>query len=86
MFKGLKYKLNHSTLIILYKSLIRPIMEYADVIWDACGCNEVDSELLEGIQYESARVVTGAIKGTSKSKLLAELSCESLKDTPDTIE
>jgi len=77
MFKGLKYKLNRSTLIILYKSLIRPIMEYADVVWD--GCKEVDSELLEGLQYESAQVVTGAIKGTSKSKLFAELSWESLK-------
>jgi len=60
MFKGLKYKLNCSTLIILYKSLIRPIMEYADVIWD--GCNEVHSELLEGIQYESAQLVTGPLR------------------------
>ena len=45
----------------LYKSLIRPMMEYADVIWD--GCNEDDSELIESVQYEAARVVTGAMRG-----------------------
>lgn len=59
MFKGLKYKLNRYTLIVLYKSLIRPLMEYADVIWD--GCYVEESDLLESVQYESARVVTGAI-------------------------
>ena len=31
----------------LYKSLIRPMMEYADVIWS--GCNEDDSELIESV-------------------------------------
>ena len=32
LLKLLKYKLNRSTLSCLYKSL-RPLMEYADVIW-----------------------------------------------------
>ena len=59
----LKYKLNRSTLVCLYKSLIRPLMEYGDVIWD--NCTEGEASLLESIQYECARVVTGAIKGTT---------------------
>ena len=58
----------------LYKSLIRPMMEYADVIWD--GCNEDDSELIESVQYEAARVVTGAMRGTSKSRLLHKVGNE----------
>ena len=68
VLKSMKYRLDRSTLISLYKSLIRPVMEYADVIWD--GCSEYESNILEGIQYEAARVVTGAIKGTSKDRLL----------------
>jgi hypothetical protein len=35
-------------------------MEYADVLWDGCS----ESDLLEQVQYESAKVVTGAMKGT----------------------
>ena len=41
--------------------MIRPMMEYADVIWD--GRNEDDSELIESVKYEAARVVTDAMRG-----------------------
>ena len=41
-------------------------MEYADVLWDGCSVGE--SDLLEHVQYESAKVVTGAMQGTSKLK------------------
>ena len=34
MLKGLKFKVSRDTLGKLYKSLIRPVMEYADVLWD----------------------------------------------------
>ena len=51
-------------------------MEYGDVIRD--NCTEGDAHLLENIQYESARVVTGAIKGTSAGALMNELAWESL--------
>ena len=64
VLKKVKYKLNRSTLISLYKSLIRPLLEYADVIWD--GCSVGDTNLLEGIQNESARLVAGAMKGTNR--------------------
>ena len=61
MLKLLKFKINRSTLACLYKSLIRPIMEYRDIIWD--NCTTGNSDLLESIQYESAKLVTGAIAG-----------------------
>ena len=40
----------------LYKSLVHPVMEYADVVWDGCTASECD--LLEHVQYENAKIVT----------------------------
>ena len=71
MLRFLKYKLNRSTLSCLHKSLVRPLLEYGDVIWD--NCTEAKANLLDNIQYESARAVTGAKKGTSARGLMNEL-------------
>ena len=51
-------------------------MEYGDLIWDNCTVG--NSELLECVQYESAKVVTGAIAGTSSKSLREELAWEEL--------
>ena len=40
-----------------YISLIRPLMEYADVIWDNQKQNLINK--LENIQLDAARIVTG---------------------------
>ena len=76
LLKSLRFKIDRSTLVCLYKSLIRPIMEYGDLIWDNCSAG--NSELLESVQYESAKVVTGAIAGTSSRRLRDELAWEEL--------
>ena len=78
MLKFVTYKLNRSILTSLYESLIRPLMEYGDVIWN--NCYDRDSALLDSVQYEAARLVTGAIKGTSSTRLALykELAWESL--------
>ncbi len=76
LLKSLRFKINRLTLVCLYKSLIRPIMEYGDLIWDNCTVG--NSELLESVQYESAKVVTGAIEGTSSRRLREELAWEEL--------
>ena len=41
---------------------------------------ETDSDLLEQLQYEAARLVTGAIKGTSRERLLNEVAWVKLKE------
>ena len=41
-------------------------------------CYDCDSALLDSVQYEAARLVTGAIKGTSSARLYKELAWESL--------
>ena len=65
--KGLKFKLNRNALERLYKSLVRPVMEHADVVWD--GCTENECDILEHVQREPAKIAPGAIKGTSKHRL-----------------
>ena len=70
LLKPSKYKLNRYTLKVLFKSLVRSSLEYADVVWNGCS----DSNLLESLRIEGARVVTGALKGTNRVSLLKELS------------
>ena len=70
--KAIEIQLRHHTLEVLFKSLVCSSLEYADVVWD--GCSESDSNFLESLQIEGARVVTGALKGTNRISLLNELS------------
>lgn len=79
MSKGIRFKVDSQTLCRLYKSLVRPVMEYADVIWSGCTDTESDHFEHADVQYEAAKVVTGAIKGTSRQRLLEELGWESIK-------
>jgi hypothetical protein len=67
LLEGLKFKLNRKTLSNLYKCLIRPLLEYADVLWDGCSDNEND--LIEHVQYQSALVVTGVLVGQEYWKI-----------------
>ena len=64
LLKPLKYNLSRYTLEVLFKSLVRSSLENANVVWD--GCSGSDNNLLESLQIEGARVVTGALKGTNR--------------------
>ena len=77
LFKGIQYKVSRETLNKLYRSLIRPLMEYADSLWD--GCTDTESDHLESVQYEAAKVVTDAMKGTSRRNLMQEIGWEDMK-------
>ena len=61
--KFVTYKVGRSILTSFYKNLIRPLMEYEDVIWN--NFYDCDSALLDSVQYKAARLVTGAVKVTS---------------------
>ena len=58
--KKLKFNLDRSSLETMYLSFIRPLLEYGDVVFDNCTLQ--DQELLENVQHEAARIVTGATK------------------------
>jgi hypothetical protein len=56
---------------ILYKSMIRPLLEYADIIFD--GSSDTDLDRLENTQRQAALTCSAAYKHTSHNKLLEEL-------------
>lgn len=71
----LKYKVNRKYLVKIYISFIRPVLEYSDVVWD--NCSEKDAKLLEDIQVEAARIITGL--SCCSSKLYDELGWDLLQ-------
>ena len=74
----LKYKLKRDTLSQIYISYLRPLLEYASIVWDNCTIYEKES--LEKIQYEAARIVTGLTRSVSINNLLQEIGWVSLSD------
>ena len=76
VMRKFKFKLDRKSLQTMYFSFIRPLLEYADVIWD--NCNQYEVNELEKIQNEAARVVTGATKLVSINSLHFETGWEPL--------
>ena len=71
-----KFSLDRKALETIYISYIRPILEYANVIWYNCADYEADA--LEKINIECARIVTGATKLAGINTLLKEVGWETL--------
>jgi hypothetical protein len=57
VLRKLKYKLSRKYLKKPYLVYIRPIFEYASEVWDNCGVG--NSNKLDQLQLEAARIVTG---------------------------
>ena len=90
--KSILYKVNktigllrklHNTLprlplLTIYKSVIRPHIDYGHVIYDQA-YNVSFHQKLESIQYNSTLAITGAIRGASTEKLYNELGLETLE-------
>ena len=78
LLRKLQKILNRAPLLTIYKSCIRPHLDYGDIIYVKAYNNSFHQNL-EKIQYNSALAITGAIRGTSKEKLYQELGLESLE-------
>jgi hypothetical protein len=76
--RALKFQLKRSTLNQIYISYMRPILEYASIVWDGCAAYEKQS--LEQLQYEAARIITGATRSVSIDFLVKEVGWVSLSD------
>ena len=76
VMRKLKFELDRKSLQTIYFSFIRPLLEYADVVWNNCA--QYESNELEKIQNEAARIVTGAMKLVSINSLLLETGWETL--------
>jgi hypothetical protein len=80
ILRPLKYKLDRLSLEKIYKCFIRPTMEYGDVIWH--NPSQV-LDLLERVQMNAARIVTGATARCSSEGLYSETAWEPLADRRD---
>lgn len=79
LIQNLQNKFPRNILLTIYKSFIRPHLDYDDVVYDQPK-NESFSGKLEEIQYNAALAITGVIKkSTSREKRYKELGLESLK-------
>ena len=79
---GVIQKLNKTiprhSLITIYKSFVRPHLDYGDIIYDQPN-NETFKQKIERIEYNAALAITGAINGTSQSNFYCKLDFKSLK-------
>ena len=61
----------------IYKSFIRPHLDYGDILYDKPN-NENFQNKTEKVQYRTCLAITGAIQGTSREKIYEELGLHSL--------
>ena len=62
---------------MLYKTTISPVLDYGDIIYDACLKSESDA--IEKCQRKAALICTGAFRLTSTDRLLNELGWEKME-------
>ena len=78
LLRKLQNILPREPLLIIYKSFVRPCLDYGDVIYKQ-HYNNYFHQKLESIQYNAALALTGTISGSSREKVYQELGLESLK-------
>lgn len=76
VMRKLKFKLKREYLEKIYLTFIRPILEYSSEVWDNCG--QINSDRLEKIQLEAARIVTGLTSYASLACIYTETGWEKL--------
>ena len=74
--RKLKFRLDRKTLETIYMAFIRPILEYADLVW--CNITKYEEDKLEKIQLEAAWIVTGTTELVSIESLYKETGWETL--------
>ena len=77
VLRKVKYQLKRENLSKLYTVFIRPVLEYASEVWS--NCSECDSNRLERVQLQAARIVTGLPIYASKAALYFETGWEPLE-------
>ena len=87
VIKHLARYLPLKTLDQMYKSFVRPHLDYCDIIFHAphkvsqLGLSlSTTMEEIEKVQYKAALAITGAWQGSNRSKIFEELGWESLSD------
>ena len=76
LMRSMKFKMSRMSLNKMYLSYIRPILEYADVLWD--GCSNENESRIEKVQLEAARLVSGLTRSTSTNRIYQEIGWKTL--------
>ena len=79
MMKKLSPSVCRQSLLTIYKSFVRAILDYADIIYDKPHKGSY-IEKIEQVQCNACVVITGAFKITERERLYQELGLELLKD------
>ena len=77
LIRRLSVTLPRNALLTIYKTFVRPHLDYGDILYDKPN-NENFQNKLEKVQYRACLAITGAIQGTSRTKLFDELGLHSL--------
>ena len=72
----LSVNLPRNALLTIYKSFIRPHLDYGDILYDKPN-NENFQNKIEKVQYRACLAITGAIQWTSIAKIYEELGLHS---------
>ena len=76
LMKRLSINPPRNALLTIYKSFIRPHLDYGDIVYDNPN-NENFYNKLEKVQYGAFLAMIGVIKGTSRERLYNELGLHS---------
>ena len=75
--KRLSLNISRDSLLTIYKMFVRPHLNYADIVYDKPGNVNFESKL-ERVQCNACFTITGAIQGTNRGSIYAELGLGSL--------
>ena len=76
LLQKLQKTLLRLVLITMYKALVRPHLDYGDMIYDEA-YNKTFHQKLESIQYNACLALSGAIRGSSREKRYHKIDLES---------
>ena len=77
LLRALKFRVSRKSLVKIYISYIRPLLEYSDSVWDNRSSNS--KKQLESINIEAARIITGATKLCSIEKHFNDFGWETIQ-------
>ena len=78
--KKMSLTLSRNSLLTIYKTFIRPILDYTDIIYET-PLTESFKDKLEIVQCNAALVITGAFKGTLRDRIYREYGLEYLAES-----
>ena len=79
IMKKLSLTLSRNSFLTIYKTFVRPILDFTDIIYGK-PLTESFKDKLEMVQYNAALVITSAFKGTSRDRIYREHGSESLAE------